>query len=128
MVQANVQWGIIGPPRKYMMYNHLGCSNGHLLGARSASGSSMKVVAAVIAAIVVVVASIASGSHVVGDLKVAIRATARVSSRGSRGTWHRQSDGESRVLQRARQGASWWRGTLPPVLILAVCLKTIYES
>jgi hypothetical protein len=32
------------------------------------------------------------------------------------------------VLQAAPQGASWWRGTLPPVLILAVRLKTIYES
>jgi hypothetical protein len=56
----------------------------------------MKVVAAVIAATVVVVASVASGFKVVGDVRVAIRATAGVSSWGSRGTSHRQSDGESR--------------------------------
>jgi hypothetical protein len=86
MVQANVQWGILGLIRNYRMYNRLNCSNGHLLGARSASGSSMKVVAAVIAATIVVVASVASGSQVVGDVRVAIRAAAGVSSRGSRGT------------------------------------------
>ena len=96
MVQANVQWGILGMIHNYKLYNCLSCSNGHPLGARSASGSSTKVVAAVFAATVMVVASVASGSHVVGDLKVAIRAIAGVSSRGSRGTWHRQSDGESR--------------------------------
>jgi hypothetical protein len=95
MVQANVQRGILGPIRNYRLYNYLICSNGHLLGVRSASGSSMKVIAAVIAATIVVVASVASRSQVVGDVRVAIRATAGVSSRGSGGTWHRQSDGES---------------------------------
>jgi hypothetical protein len=89
MVQANVQWGILGLIRNYRLYNRLSCSNGHLLGVRSASGSSMKVIAAVIAATIVVVAFVASRSHVVGDVRVAIRATAGVLSQGSRGTWHR---------------------------------------
>jgi hypothetical protein len=88
VVQANVQWGILGPIHNYRLYNCLSCSNGHLLGVRSASKSSMKVVAADIAATVVVVASVASGSQVVGDVRVAIRAAIGVSSRGSRGTWH----------------------------------------
>jgi hypothetical protein len=86
MVQANVQQGILGPIRNYRLYNHLNCSNGHLLGARSASGSSMKVVAAVIAATVMVVASVGSRSQVLGDVRVAIRAAAGVSSQGSRDT------------------------------------------
>jgi hypothetical protein len=89
VVPANVQQGILGPNCNYRLYNRLSCSNGHLLGARSASGSSMKVVATIIAATIVVVASVASGSQVVGDVEVAIRAATGVSSRGSRGTWHR---------------------------------------
>jgi predicted Zn-dependent peptidase len=79
MVQANVQQGILGLIRSYRLYNRISCSNGHLLGARSASESSMKVTAGTI----MVVASVASGSQVVGDVRVAIRAAAGVSSRGT---------------------------------------------
>jgi hypothetical protein len=46
----------------------------------------MKVVAAVIAATVMVVASVGSRSQVLGDVRVAIRAAAGVSSPGSRDT------------------------------------------